>query len=140
MTRREERAIRSEVRDLVAEAEAMLAGRLLERPGWNDTELGWVCLSTLAHCEFARLTELAAGVVRCRQQDWDAALRFLASDLLALAGTRAALAAVQRAHLVPLELDLMTGASLLSSPIGLVDLVRPELAKAASRRRHPSTG
>ncbi len=136
MSRREERAIRDEAEELAAETEAMLSGRLADR--WSgDRAPGWVWLNTLAHADWAGLTDIADGSLRGQRSAWDGALMFLAGELLASAGSPGALRDLQRTELVPLELELLAGATPPpATPGGLVSLVRDQLARARSHRSH----
>jgi hypothetical protein len=141
MSRREERAIRCEVQDLVAEAEAMLNGRAITRPWCHHKQLGWMSVNTLAHADWPTLSAIADRGLLSRDREWNAALMFLAAELLAAAGSRVGLAAAQRAQLIPLEVDLLAGtATAPSTPSNLVTIVLPYIDRAAPRRRHPDTG
>jgi hypothetical protein len=141
MSRREERAIRCEAQDLVAEAEAMLSGGVVARPWWHHGLQGWVSVNTLAHADRPTLSDVADGVFGSRSREWDTSLRFLASELLVTTGTAEALEAAQRAEIVPLELDVLAGtAPAPRTPRDLVALVLPRIIRAAGRRQHPSTG
>ena len=142
MSWRDGRALRREARSLVDEAQAALSGQLIwrdspEAPG--DPE--WIGLNTLAHASWPTLVRVADGLLRSGRREWDAALVFLASELMGAAGSPACLVSVQRVRIIPLELEVLDGARPApSTPGELVDLIRPGLAVARSQRRHPSTG
>ncbi len=138
MSRREERAIREEAEQLAAEAEAMLSGRLAERSG-NERAPGWVWLNTLAHSDWNDLADVV-DARRAQRTAWDGAVMFLAGEILSAAGSPDGLLELQRNQLVPLELELLSGAMTPpSTPAGLVSIVRSELARVRSRHAHPST-
>jgi hypothetical protein len=143
--------MRDEIRALMAEAEAILAGRPSEgSPSEGSSSEGtasaepaagraWV--SILAHADWVALTELENRFPLDGGSLWDDALVYLASELLAVAGTPERLFEVQRAALIPLELDLLAGTCQVpATALALVILVRPELARIRSRRAHPSAG
>jgi len=137
--RSDERAVRAEARDVVAEAEATLSGNLVGWRWWSDDAVAWVWVNTLAHAGWSHLNELAAGGWRSQGQAWDAALAFLAGELLIQAGRPEGLVAVQRLVLVPLELEMLGGLTVTPrTAAGLVSLVRSQLALARSRQAHPS--
>lgn len=139
MSWRDGRALRREARSLVDEAQAALSGQLIWRDSPEDPE--WIGLNTLAHASWPTLVRLADGLLRSGRREWDAALVFLASELMGAAGSPASLVSVQRVRIIPLELEVLDGARPApSTPGELVDLVRPGLAVARSQRRHPSTG
>jgi hypothetical protein len=141
MSWRVERALRAEAEQVVAEAEAMIGGRMLDRHPREDSPPAWVLLDTLAHGEWRYLTNLSKALAKRRGHVWDSALLFLAGEVLATAGSPAGLRDLQRTHLVPLELHMLAGGCpVLTTPSGLVDAVSTELARARSRRRHPSAG
>jgi hypothetical protein len=139
MHRREERAIRDDAKDLIAEAEAIVTGRLVERHWWDDKEQGWMWLNCLAHADWSTLSEMADGARTGRGSLWDAAAMFLAGELLATAGSAEGLVALQRAWLVPLEAELLALSSgTPSTPGNLVSVVRAELDRARARRARDS--
>jgi hypothetical protein len=140
MSRREERAIRCEAQDILAEAQAMLNGRALMRPWWYHQRLGWVTVNTLAHADWTTLSHAAEGGLCSRDWQWDSALKFLAAELLAAVGSLEDLGEVQRAQLIPLELGVLAGTPPAPrTPSDLVTLILPRIELAAGRR-HPSTG
>jgi hypothetical protein len=141
MSRREERAIRCEAEDLVADAEAMLHGRVMNRPCWDHRLLGWVSVNTLAHGDWPSLSQLADGKLASRNPAWDASLAFLAAELLAGAETPEGLVVTQRAQLIPLELNMLAGGLAVPwTASDLVKLVLPHIDGSATRRRRPDAG
>jgi hypothetical protein len=129
-----ERGARISPDKLVAEAETMLAGRLALSPLVNKYGTGWACINTLAHADWDALAVIANGARVGGGRAWESALVFLADELMSTACDPAGLLQVQRKHLIPLELDLLrSGGPLTASK--LVDLVRPELARARDPRR-----
>jgi hypothetical protein len=137
MRRHEERMIRAEAAAAVAEAVAMVQGRLLV-DGWGDRpNIGWTALNTLAHGDRALLRQIADGPALERGQTWDGALRYLAGAVIAVAGPgECGLMALQRAVLVPLELRVLGGAT--KPPVSAAELVRVVLHELDPTRDHPS--
>jgi hypothetical protein len=134
------RAFHAEVAETLSDAEATLTGRLLERHGWGADVPGWVVVNALAHGEWDWLSTLSEGTGGGRGRPHNAVVSFLAGETLATAGSREALAALQRRHLVPLELSLLDGAATARlSAAAAVTAVRAALARARARRRHPSS-
>jgi hypothetical protein len=137
MRRHEERAIRAEAAELVCEAEAIVQGRLLVDRWSVQPGLYWMALNTLAHAEWHFLTQIADGEPINGGTIWDGALRLLASEVLAAAGSSERLIGVQRAILVPLELRVL-GAS--TTPTGAAELVRVVLAELAQTHGRTERG
>ena len=134
-----DRVIRDEVRHLVASAEAMLEGRLIDRYRRQETLPAWVWLNALAHSRWSRLVDIAAANRRNPRPGWDSALGFLASELLIAADSSDGLEALQRARLVPLELRLFGAAPGPETPSELVHLVRREIGRDRRPPRRPSS-
>ena len=78
MGRHEDRMIRAEAAANVAEAVAIVSGRLLVDRWGDRPELGWMALNTLAHGDRALLRQIADGPALERGQTWDGAVRYLA--------------------------------------------------------------
>jgi hypothetical protein len=134
----DEAAMREAADALVADAEQMLTGRL-PVPGRVQNEgAGWTCVAVLGHASWERLHALA-GAGAGPDGSWEGALTFLAAELLTCAGTPDQLVEVQRAALVPLELDVLAG--VVPNPVTpakLVAVVRLRLDGA--RRGHHRGG
>ena len=137
MGRLEDRMIRAEAAAAVAEAVAIVSGRLLV-DRWSDRpELGWMALNTLAHGDRALLRQIADGPALERGQTWDGAVRYLAGAVIAAAGSgERGLVALQRATLVPLELRVLGGAA--KAPATAAELVRVVVHELDPTRGHPS--
>jgi hypothetical protein len=93
--------------DIATECEFFLAGRYAERLQAAGRPLPpWVWLNELAHGSMEEMIALADGTsAHAHPQPWDAAMRYLAGELLAIAaGDNASLHAVQNDALLPLEL------------------------------------
>jgi hypothetical protein len=132
------RAFQAEVAEVLAEAEAALTGGLLERHAGKDHQPGWLVVNALAHGDWQRLDALAQGWSHDRS--CDAVVAFLASETLSTAGSRAGLDALQRAYLIPLELQLLDAAA--TGPFSrsaAVTAVRGQLALARARQSHPTS-
>ena len=137
MSWREERAIRCQAAALVAEAEAMVAGRLIDLPWAAERTFGQVVVNALAHADWVQLEGYSSGTHRSGSLAWDGALIFLADELRGAVGSPEELVAAQRAQLIPIELDILEGTvHEPATPAGLVSLLRPRIARAASRHRH----
>ncbi|HZQ58783.1 MAG TPA: hypothetical protein VFA84_12130 [Acidimicrobiales bacterium] len=132
------RAFQSVTEDMVEEAQATVTGGLLERHADRDDLPGWVVVNALAHGDWAALTRLAAGEVPGRDRLRAATVTFLAGETLAVAGSPAGLAALQRAYLLPLELGLLHAGSSSLPPSAAVRAVRGQLARARAQHRHPT--
>lgn len=139
MSDRSDRVIRDEGRYLVAQAEAMLDGCLIDRYRRQNTVPAWLWLNALAHSRWSRLADIAAGNRRNPRPGWDGALSFLASEVLIAAGSSEGLEALQRARLVPLELRLLGAARAPEAPAELVHLVRREIGRDRRRPARPSS-
>jgi hypothetical protein len=98
----------------------------------------WARINELAHADWDHLAGVADRTESTRRSAWDGAIRFLAAELLSAAASPAGLLQLQRSGLIPLELDMLTGGPTLATPTELVQVVRHQLAKARSRRTHPS--
>ncbi len=130
------RVFQAEAAEIVAEAEATEAGRLLEWHGWRDDLPGWMVVNALAHGDWDRLAALAEGGADPNPAR-GAVVAFLASETLATAGSPAGLDVLQRAYLVPLELRLLdAAASAALPPAAVVTAVRARLAMAGAPQRH----
>lgn len=102
---------------LVAESEAFLAGHLAEQmeldgySGGDDPVPSWTWTNLLAHGQEQELREERAAVAAGRvdpSDEWRTARSYLAAEVMEIAELYAPLAEVQRAVLVPLELELAT--------------------------------
>lgn len=138
MNRRGERAIRHEVDDLAAELAATLDGRILERRRGLGDVPAWEWVNVLAHSDWQRLSTLAAGSNSSGRSGWDGAIRFLADEMLTTAGSTAGLLRLQRARLIPLELEMLAGLHPNPTPVALVGLVCREINRERARNAHPS--
>lgn len=123
--------------DVVAGAAAVIGGRIVDaRP--VPPKDPWCWVNTLSHGSCPALQELAARRVNAPANGWEAAAVFLASELGAACGSPGGLLDLQRAVLIPLELDLLDGRTTApQTPGELVSIVRRELARA--RRNQPAT-
>jgi hypothetical protein len=100
---------------LADEVEAFLGGRLVDyMTASHQPVAAWAVLNRLAHADRSELVGFVEGanidwVVHpsSRQPYWVASERFVAGHLLALARTPEDLGRLQRAALVPLELELI---------------------------------
>jgi len=125
--------------EIVADAQATVTGSLLQRYGWRDDLPGWAVVNAIAHLDWDGLEALARGDGGPGQVH-AAVVTFLAGETLAVAGSRAGLAGLQRSYLVPLELELLAEAEQRPrSPAEAVTTVRIQLARARSRQRHPTS-
>jgi len=134
---RKERAVRAEVDRLVEEAGAMLAGQLCQRCDPGEAS-ACVRVNELAHADWDRLTGIADGRDPLRRSAWDGATRFLAAEMVSVAGHPEGLLRLQRSCLIPLELDMLAGGPTPASPTQLVQVVRDRLARSRRRPTHPS--
>lgn len=108
--------------EVVAEAQALLAGRLAAcYDAKHDPVPGWAWVNCLAHASIEDLNELAEGTRIFPPSGWAGASSFLAHELIT-GRTPEGVAGFQRAALIPLELDLL--ASHNSSPASPSQLVR----------------
>ena len=103
--------------EIVGACEAFLLGRLLEHVEEHAAPMPvWVWTNLLAHGTEDEL-RLERAAVRERtttsRGDWREARSYLASEVLDLAATYGPLAEVQRAALVPLELELAARADVV---------------------------
>jgi hypothetical protein len=70
----------------------------------------WALLNLLAHTSLGRLTSLAKSDAHHPQNGWDAAVAYLATELVAVGQRKSEeIALIQRIVLVPLELALLNG-------------------------------
>ena len=93
--RRDERAVQSEVEQLVEEVAATLSGCLVQR--WASAEIpGWVRVNQLAHADWDNLAGLAEGTPRVRRSAWDGAVGFLAAELVSTARSPSGLSQLQK--------------------------------------------
>ncbi len=71
---------------------------------------GWAYVNALAHSRADKLTSLKTPSRFLHPSGWDAVLAYLATELLTIAhGRLDEISFMQRADLVPLELDLLAG-------------------------------
>lgn len=99
-----------ECRDLVADCEAFLGGRLAERLEDLGTRVpNWAWTNLLAHGSTAALRREVEGTQRLSQpqsRDWRRARGFLAAEVLANTGSMPSLGLLQANVLQPLEIRL----------------------------------
>jgi hypothetical protein len=139
--RRQEREIKDTAQRLTAEAEAMLAGELGDWATSADSSVGWVPLNTVAHADWSKLSDISRGIGLVLDSAWSGALVFVAREVLAVAGDSKGLTELQRQDLIPTELEMLANADAVpSSPKELVSFIQTVLARARSRRSHPSFG
>ena len=126
---RERSSARVDDLEVVAEAERLLTGRMLDLES-RKHERSWTLIGSLAHSDWEQMQILAcdAGRTHCDPGGWRAALAFLADVLLSTARTQQMLLQVQRQVLIPLELRLLGGETLpLRAPADFVALVTSAL-------------
>jgi hypothetical protein len=131
------RRYRSETRDSVV----LAGGRLLEGDATESfRELGqsvpaWAYVNALAHSQPDRLTSLKTPPLFVDPGGWDAVVAYLATELLTIThGRLDEVHVMQRAVLVPLELDLLAGqVQVPRSPRQLADLVINALHRGRTR-------
>jgi len=136
--RREDRAVQAELDPVVNDAAALLSGRMAGCWGPGDAIPAWVRINVLAHGDWDQLRSLVDQGGFARGSGWDAALGFLAAELVIVAGDPEGLLTLQRSTLIPLELDMLAREPTYVTPVELVQRVRHELARAQARRAHPS--
>lgn len=139
-SRREERIVRAQAQELVLEAEDLLTGRFPDRFSVAREVPSWVRLNRLAHGDFSAVSDLAEGVGCDPRSTWDAAMTYLAGEVLAAAPSGAELVALQRTRLIPLELDLIVAPEAARTPAELIRLVGLSNARERARRAHPAGG
>ncbi len=134
--RHKDKADLADVEEVIAEAERLLSGRILDtQRGYRRR--GWALVGALAHGERAELQKLAGATLSSHptRATWDAALAYLAGEVLDAAPTDRALVQVQRQVLIPLELKLLgAGVRGPSNPRELATLV---LASLDAHPIHP---
>jgi hypothetical protein len=98
----------------------------------------WALLNLLAHTSLGRLRSLAKSDAFHPQNGWNAAVAYLAIELLGVGQrTPDEIALIQRTVLVPLELALLNGdLRAPSTPGEFVTLVIGALGRASVRDRH----
>jgi hypothetical protein len=136
------RAFRAEIAEVVAEAEATLRGRLLERHARREDLPGWVVVNAMAHAEWEWLAAVAEGRATGAGRDRlrDAVVTVLAGETLSVAASPAGLHELQHRYLVPLELRLLgTATTQPLPPAEAAAAVRGVLAQARARRHHPTS-
>jgi hypothetical protein len=125
---------------LAAELEAFLAGRYSE---WlrarGEAVPAWAHLNRLAHAAPETVLALARGPAsqrrEAREAGWDEALERIAQEVDEVAdGRPAAVAAVQRVVLVPLELQLAVTSATALGPGQLAGVVWAALQRATGAR------
>jgi hypothetical protein len=140
MTRVFKRPFQALTSELVRDAQATVTGTVVDREGWRDDLPGWVVVNALAHRDWEGMEALARGDGSGPGGVRAAVMTFLAAETLAVAGSRAGLAQLQRTYLVPLELELLAEADHHArSPAEAVTAVRVQLARARARRHHPTS-
>ncbi|MFI5040255.1 MAG: hypothetical protein ACHQNA_00145 [Acidimicrobiales bacterium] len=114
---------------VVAEAQALLAGRAADRhSAAADPVPGWAWVNCLAHAGMEDLNGLVDGARIAQPSGWAGAMSFLAHELIATGRTSEGVAELQRAALIPLELDLLSpGTPTPSTPGRLVAVVQARL-------------
>lgn len=124
---------------IVSECESFLAGRYAEHlQSVGRTVPPWAWLNQLSHGLASDIRNLAEGQGGCPDDPGNAAVRFLAGELLVRADDAASLAVLQREVLVPEELAL---ANRWMEPLAAGQLVSRVLAKLdryadTRQRRH----
>ena len=112
---------------VVAEATALLEGRLADSTvaGWPRPS--WVWVNRLAHGSWDELCDLSQKRHRW-VRIWEGATTVLAAEMISYAGTPDGLLALQRGALIPLELDILAGrVDPPVAPLHLVAMVRAEI-------------
>lgn len=111
--------------DVMAEAERILAGRVLDPSDLCRRSLPvWTLVGALGHSSWDELFRIAALKRGPGMGRWGRTLAFLASETLDLAKDETALLAIQRTTLIPLELVLLSGGvTAPTTPSELVNLV-----------------
>lgn len=119
-------------RMLAAEAEAYLAGRYAERLSERSTPVpAWAWANVLAHGtgEDVRRVARGLGTGSSVTHGWRAARAYLATELLRTAERSGSLEALQRAVMVPIELELAAQRDARTwTPQGWVAAVRAALS------------
>lgn len=110
-----------EGREVVREAERMLAGRALETfIARRERVPAWSLVALLGHGTRRDLLRLASPLASPDPAGWSGTVARLARDLLAMTGDEAGLLRLQRRSLIPLELRLLAGST--SPPATPADL------------------
>jgi hypothetical protein len=124
------------VEGVIAEAQRLLSGRTFDAQR-GHRQRGWAVVGALAHGDRAELQKLARTGISSHPTSatWDAALAYVAGEVLEAAPSDRALVQVQRQVLIPLELKLLgAGGRGQPNPRELVTLV---LASLDAHRIHP---
>lgn len=123
-----ERAVQHWAVEILAEARAILEGRVLERTEWESGDVAWALLNRLSHGAWSDLAALA-GADGCGS-GWLGALSYLASEVCAMAGSPLGLRLLQSSRLVPLELDALTDPRMtIYTPLDFISQVRSALSR-----------
>ena len=111
---------------VLAEAEALLTGRLAATDAADDRATSsWAWVNCLAHASVDDLVGLAEPRRPAHPAGWAGAVSYLAHEVLTAGRTAEGVVAIQRAALVPLELDLLAGVTPTpATPGQLVTMVR----------------
>lgn len=127
----------SEANPIVTECESFLAGRYEQHlRSVGRTLPSWARLNQLSHGSAADIRSLASGHNSYEDApEWAAAVRFLATELLARAGVATPLAVLQREVLVPEELELANRWTEALTAGQLVSRVLVALDRYAEERR-----
>jgi hypothetical protein len=111
----------------VVEATAILEGTAANLSWAAGQSRAWVWLNALAHRSWYQINQLAELPV-LTSGSWQGAASFLASELRACAANGDGLVEVQRAGLIPLELDVLAGRRPApDSPVELIATVQAEI-------------
>ena len=111
--------------EIIAEAERLLSGQTLAF-NYGRRQRAWTLIGALGHCDREHLRYLAATrtFAHPSARVWNAALTYLAGELLAAAPSETALIQIQRQIFVPLELRFLgDDTAAPTRPAQLVDLV-----------------
>lgn len=100
---------RAAAQDLVNEATGFLRGRATDAYQNGGRVPAWALVSSLAHSDFDHFLQVTQLGQRDHPASWNAAIAYLATEILATAPDARQLAAIQQEVLVPIELDLLAG-------------------------------
>jgi hypothetical protein len=121
----------------IADAIAILAGRVFDGCPAGRTVPAWVRVNQLAHASWTDLASLAESLPPWSSSAWDGAIMFLAGELRINAGSPEGLRGLQRDGLIPLELDLLDGRPQApTTPTELVTMIQAEIGRVRRHRSH----
>jgi hypothetical protein len=117
------------------QAAAILEGRVRDRG--SQTAEGWIRINQLAHVSWDDVQLLAKTRMLC--SPWEGAVSYLATEICAQADSAEGLLLLQRNGLVPLELDVLAGRTVLpETPLELISAVRAEVDRSRRFAGHLS--